>query len=72
MADLRSMIDVEIQREERVYRVQIPLGAPYAECYEVVAELEGVIKEMQRRAEEHAKKLENQDVEQPVEAEVAA
>lgn len=72
MADLRSMIDVEIKREDRVYRVQIPLGAPFAECFEVVSELEGIVKEMQRRAEEYAKKQENPDAAQPVEPEVVA
>jgi hypothetical protein len=47
--ELKNYIVMEVEREERIYRLEIPAGAPYGELYDAVYEcLVKVSQEMQQ------------------------
>ena len=50
-----SMITLEVVKNERVYRFEVPVGAPYADAHEAALELAAEIPEMQKKAEEFFK-----------------
>lgn len=71
MADLRSMIEIQIVRDikdsenKNVYRMYVPQGVPYAEAQEVALEFNEVIKQWEKHAAEVAEKAKNQEALDP-------
>lgn len=53
--DLKTTLNFEVTKNERTYRVIIPLGAPYGEAYDAVFScLEGIV-DLQRKGVEQLK-----------------
>lgn len=74
--NLRSVIIVEIVKPfvvkpeegeevkgERVYRLEIPVGAPYAEAMESIKEIDEVLVHMAKQSEAQAKSKEEVEAE---------
>jgi hypothetical protein len=53
--ELKTTLNFEVTKNERNYRVSVPLGAPYGEAYDAVFScLEGIV-EYQRKSVEQLK-----------------
>jgi hypothetical protein len=53
--DLKTTLNFEVTKNDRVYRVILPLGAPYGEAYDAVfACLEGIVN-LQKKGVEQLK-----------------
>ena len=50
--DLKSVILLEVVKNERTYRFEMPIGAPYGECYDVAFQVLGKISELSKEAVE--------------------
>ena len=37
--EVKSYISMEVKREDRIYRLDLPIGAPFGEVYDVVREM---------------------------------
>jgi hypothetical protein len=48
--------DAEMLKAQRLYRFEVPVGAPYVEAEQVALELSEAIKQMAANAAEQAKK----------------
>lgn len=66
--NVKSYIDVEIVKGERVYHFFMPVGAPFGEAYDAAFEALSNITEMAKHAVESAKPKDAEGA--PVEAEV--
>ena len=58
--NLRSMVDVEIVKNERTYRLSIPVGAPYGEAYDAAHECLLAVLDMAKNGAEQAKQAKEQ------------
>lgn len=69
MINVQGRISMEINKNDKVYRFNMPWGAPYQECYNAAIEIANNIVEISKQAEETAKKAEAEKaaVEQPKE-----
>ncbi len=67
MANLRSMIEIEIIKEQSVYRMLVPQGVPYSEAHDVCSEMAAVILEWERQSKEILAKKENPEAANDVE-----
>lgn len=56
--ELKSAIIADIKKGERVYRFEMPVGAPYGECYDAAFE---VLKKITQLAKEAADKAEPEE-----------
>lgn len=56
--DIISKIALEIQKEERVYRFEMPIGAPFGECYDAAFQCLNKIAEMSKEAADKVKPAE--------------
>lgn len=68
MANIISMIVVEIVREDKHYRFEVPFGASYQEAQSAAIEASEVLKELEKQimeAEEKRKQEQPEVVEQP-------
>ena len=54
--DLKSMIVLEFKKNDRIYQLLMPVGAPYGEAYDVCFEALNSILEMAKKATEAAEK----------------
>jgi len=61
--EIKSYIDLEITKNERVYHFYMPVGSPFGEAYDVAFEALGRITEMAKQAAEAAKPKESEVVE---------
>jgi hypothetical protein len=51
--ELKTTLNFEITKNERTYRVIIPIGAPYGEVYDAVFScLQGIIEHQQKSIEQ--------------------
>lgn len=66
--NVKSYIDIEIVKNERVYHFFMPVGAPFGEAYDAAFESLTSITEMAKNAVEMAKPKDEEG--KPVEAEV--
>jgi hypothetical protein len=66
--NVKSYVDVEVVKSERVYHFLMPVGAPFGEAYDAAFEALGSITEMAKQAVENAKPKDEKG--EPVEAEV--
>ena len=70
--DIKSYVDVEIKKNDRVYHFLMPVGAPFGEAYDAAFESLTSITEMAKNAVEQAKPKEaGEAAAEPVEAELA-
>lgn len=53
--DYLSQIVIEIKKNDRVYRFEIPMGAPYGEAYDACFEALGGIMELAKNAKDRVK-----------------
>lgn len=37
--DVKSYVAMEIKKEDRIYQLELPIGAPFGEVYDVVREM---------------------------------
>ena len=65
--EAQKLICFEFKKEDRVYSLQMPHGAPLAEAYEASAEFLG---EMVRMINEHAQQAVNKQETEVVEPEI--
>ena len=56
--ELKSLILVEVKKDDRVYRFEMPVGAPLGECYDAAFQALNKIAELMRDA---ASKAERKD-----------
>lgn len=65
--DLKSMIVIEVEKNERVFTFLLPVGAPFGEAYDAAFEMLSKIVDMSNEAAENMKRKENEDELAPVE-----
>ena len=68
--DIKSIIVIEIKKEERTYRFEMPTGASYGECYDAAFQTLTKVAEMANDAVTNMKKQEAEAPATAVEAEV--
>lgn len=60
--ELKTTLNFEVTKNDRTYRVYIPLGAPYGEAYDAVFScLEGIV-DLQKKGVEQLKSQAQQEV----------
>lgn len=56
--DIVSKVAIEIKKEDRVYRFEMPVGAPFGECYDSAFQVLNKIAELSKEAAEKVKPAE--------------
>lgn len=64
--NLRSVVMLEIIKDTKLFRLELPIGALYSESHEAVLEFGQMVLQMAKQSEEQAKKQQ----EKPIEPEV--
>ena len=59
--DIRSYVDVEVKKNDRVYHFYMPVGAPFGEAYDASFEMLSSITEMAKQAAENARPKEAEE-----------
>ncbi len=59
--ELKSMIAIEIEKNDRVFSFLLPVGAPFGEAYDAAFEVLGKIIEMSKEAADNMKASEDKD-----------
>lgn len=59
--DLRSYVDVEVKKNDRVYHFFMPVGAPYGEAYDAAFDALTSITDLAKQAVEQARPKEAAD-----------
>lgn len=55
--ELKNIMTMQIERNERVYVFSIPMGAPYGECIDVAFELLKGVSELSKQAIQNTQEL---------------
>lgn len=69
--DIKTYVDIEIVKNERVYRFAMPVGAPFGEAYDAAFEALNKVSELMKQAAESAARPQEvaaDDIATPVEA----
>lgn len=53
---LKSAVILEEIKDERVYRYEIPIGAPFVDAHSVALQMAAAVEHMAKEAEEKARK----------------
>ena len=53
--DLKSVVSVEVKKNDRIFQFLMPVGAPFGECYDACFETLNKIAELSKEAAEAAK-----------------
>lgn len=56
--ELNTILEVKVEKNDRVYRFSLPAGAPFGESYDAVFEMLNKIREMANEALEKARREE--------------
>lgn len=65
--EFRAMIEASVTRNDRTYRLILPVGAPFEECYDVLGkELKEAIEFLEKQAKDQA--AQQQSAQEPIEA----
>ena len=54
--ELQSAIVLEVKKDERVYRLYIPNGAPFGEAYDAASEMVGTLFQLSKENHEKVQK----------------
>lgn len=61
--DLSSRVILTVKKNDRVFELHMPMGAPYGEAYDAIFEMLGNIVELSKEAAEKAKRPETTSAE---------
>lgn len=67
--NVRSIISMEIIKENRIYKLDVPFGAPFEECHAVLEEFKSDLIALQEQQKKQAEEQQAQKEQKHVEAE---